>query len=131
MALGLISECLDIFLPASKVVDAAGILFKEINFDVYPAFVSWYNDILVDLDSQLGLDSGSLIDGTGSFKGFNRIIRPFIGGSADDLYYIGTFCGHLSILRTVLSKMTIKHLDVSSNLQTFLFVDSSKMQTFY
>lgn len=87
LVLGLISECLDIFLPASKVVDAAEILFKEINFDVYPAFVSWYNDILVDLDSQLGLDSGNLTAGTGSFKGFNRIIRPFIGGSADSVDY--------------------------------------------
>ena len=87
LAVGLISECLDFFLPASKVVDAAEILFKELNFDIYPAFVSWYNDILVDLDSQLGLDSGSLIEGTGSYKGFNRIIRPFIGGGADRVDY--------------------------------------------
>ncbi len=83
LILGLLSECLDTFLPSNKIVDLSEILFKEINFDVYPMFVSWYNDILVDLDSQLGLNSGNFTSGTGNYKGFYRIIRPFIGGDAD------------------------------------------------
>lgn len=87
LILGLISECLDMFFPSSKVVDFLEILFKELNFDIYPMFVSWYNDILVDLDSQLGLDSGNLTEDTGSYKGFKRIIRPFIGGRFDSVDY--------------------------------------------
>lgn len=83
LVLKLIAECLDTLYPDSAVVDAAEILFKELDFDIYPSFVSWFNDILVPLDSQLGEDGGNTEDGTGTYRGFRRIVRPFIGGDAD------------------------------------------------
>lgn len=76
--LAIITEMLDIIFPNSKLVDAAEILFQEINYDVYPLFVSWYNDILVNLDSQLGNDTGSIKHPySGSYLGFKRMVRPF------------------------------------------------------
>lgn len=76
--LAIITEMLDIIFPNSKLVDAAEILFQEINYDVYPLFVSWYNDILVNLDSQLGNDTGSIKHPySGSYSGFKRMVRPF------------------------------------------------------
>ena len=79
ITLATITEILDMMYPDLQVVDVAEILFQEINYDVYPLFVSWYNDILVNLESQLGNDMGA--DGheySGSFLGFNRVVRPFL-----------------------------------------------------
>lgn len=76
--LAIITEMFDIIFPNSKLVDAAEILFQEINYDVYPVFVSWYNDILVNLDSQWGNDTGLLAHPySGSYSGFKRMVRPF------------------------------------------------------
>ena len=74
-----ITEILDIMYPDSQIVDVAEILFQELNYDVYPMFVSWYNDILVNLESQLGTDTGAVgYEYSGSYLGFNRMIRPFL-----------------------------------------------------
>lgn len=79
IGLAAITEMLDIIFPNSAVVDGAEIIFQEINYDSYPLFVSWYNDILVPLESQLGNDSGNVSNlNSGSYLGFNRIIRPFL-----------------------------------------------------
>jgi len=55
----------DIF-PESKAAAALQIFNNEINYD-FPSLLSFYNDILVNLDSQLAL----------SYRGFNRRIRKF------------------------------------------------------
>ena len=73
-----ITEILDATFPGSSIVDAAEILLQEINLDKYPMFVSWYNDILVPLESQLANDSGSIEYGGGAYLGFTDIIRPFL-----------------------------------------------------
>ena len=72
-----ISELLDILFPNSAAVDLAEILTQEINYDIYPMFVSWYSDILVPLESQLGHDSGSVEYGGSSYLGFNEYVRTF------------------------------------------------------
>lgn len=79
IALAGLTELLDMLYPDSQVVDVAEILFQELNYDVYPMFVSWYNDILVNLESQLGTDTGAVgYEYSGSYLGFNRVVRPFL-----------------------------------------------------
>lgn len=78
--IGLIADCLEYYLPEDKVVDCAQILFDELDYDTYPMFVSWYNDVLVPLESQLACDLGSSEYGGGNYLGFKRFIRPFLSG---------------------------------------------------
>ncbi len=79
IALAGLTELLDMLYTDSQVVDVAEIIFQEINYDVYPMFVSWYNDILVNLESQLGTDTGAVgYEYSGSYLGFNRVVRPFL-----------------------------------------------------
>jgi len=75
----------DYLFPNSKVVDAVEILYKEIQFDKYPMYVSFYNDVLVPLDSQLAIDTGTIgYNGSGSYRGFQNWTRPYIGGDVAD-----------------------------------------------
>ena len=85
--LGIITEILDVMYPSLQVVDAAEILLNEINYDVHPMFVSWYNDVLVNLDSQLANDNGAVgRPNSGSYLGFNRITRTFLMNDEDVNY---------------------------------------------
>ena len=84
VAAGLISEILDICFPSSYTESVTDILFQEINFDYHPPFLSWYNDVLVPLDSQLALSNGSIEHGGWDYKGFERKTRFFnIGDDTD------------------------------------------------
>ncbi len=69
--------------PESKTIDILEILNVELSLDIHPLFVSWYNDVLVPLDSQQGKNLGMLEYGGYTYKGFNRITRPFVGGDAN------------------------------------------------
>lgn len=84
IALGAISEILEMCFPGSDVESAAEILFQEINFDLHPPFLSWYNDVLVPLDSQLGLSNGAVGYNGGTYKGFEQKIRFFNIGDGTD-----------------------------------------------
>lgn len=56
--------------------DLAQIITNELFLDYHPPFVSWYNDCLVDLGSQLGY-RGEIQIGSEQYKGFKRISKCF------------------------------------------------------
>ena len=58
--------------------DLLQIFQNEIFLDYHPPFVSWYNDCLVDLGSQLGY-RGEIQVGGLQYKGFNRVTKCFNG----------------------------------------------------
>ena len=72
----LIAETLELLMPSTYVTSLAHIILSEINLDRRPPFISWYNDICVDLNSQLALRTIDT-DGVYSYKGFKRKTRFF------------------------------------------------------
>lgn len=77
-----VSEILANFNIESAVDDIVQILFNEINLDYHPPFISWYNDGLVDLGSQLGYEGVVPFDGN-CYKEFNRITKCFDFSNCD------------------------------------------------
>ncbi|VEU80832.1 alpha/beta fold hydrolase [Haploplasma axanthum] len=77
-AIGIYSELAKVFDLTDVVFDdVVQILANEINFDYHPPFLSWYNDGLVDLGSQLGYEG--LYLGTGEqYLGFKRVTKTFM-----------------------------------------------------
>lgn len=77
MIVGAFSELATNF-DLSKIAfdDIVQILTNEINLDYHFPFVSWYNDGLVDLGSQLGYEGLVPLDGQ-EYKGFKRVKKAF------------------------------------------------------
>lgn len=86
---GLAVEALEAFLPSSDAVSLAEIILQEIDFDWRPPFLSWYNDICVNLDSQLALSNKNTYGGI-SYLGFNHKIRYFNNGDGTDFYKVSS-----------------------------------------
>lgn len=57
--------------------DLVQIITNEINLDYHPPFISWYNDVLVDLGSQLGYEGLVPLDGQ-QYKGFRRFTKTYM-----------------------------------------------------
>ena len=68
----IVSEALANFDLSDIIIDdIIQILVSELNLDYHYPFVSWYNDCLVNLTSQLGLYGGTIIT-TDGYEGFKR-----------------------------------------------------------
>lgn len=123
----LLAEILNAFFPESAVVDVIELICKEINYDIYPLFVSWYSDVLVPLDSQLATGIGSVDYGGGSYAGFKRVVRPFIGGDADytkissDMPPVGH---NLEARDSVLIKNILRVLDLGVSPAPYIIKDN-------
>lgn len=72
----------NIDLSYTAIDDLAQIITNEINLDYHPPFVSWYNDCLVDLGSQLGYEGLVPLDGK-RYKGFNTVVKAFTNLNAN------------------------------------------------
>ncbi len=83
LVVSLLTKIANMYLPSDKAANVATILFNEINADLNFMCVSWYSDILVPLESQLAYNTGAESFGGADYKGFDRKIRPFIGGDAN------------------------------------------------
>lgn len=73
-----LSRLLNTICPEVEATAWAEILANEIRGDVYFPFLSWYSDMLVPLESQLGIGR------SGSFKGFQSKIKCFKKGDNTD-----------------------------------------------
>ena len=80
--LGLSELFLNCDLNSTRFDDLIQILKNEINLDYHPPFISWYNDGLVDLGSQLGYDGLVPSEGKG-YKGFKTFVKVFTGTNAN------------------------------------------------
>ncbi len=69
-------------LSTTAIDDLAQIIANEITLDIHPPFVSWQNDGLVDLGSQLGYEGLVPLPGE-SYKGFKRITKAFTHNNTD------------------------------------------------
>lgn len=69
-------------LSYNALDDLAQVIVNELNLDYHPPFVSWYNDCLVDLGSQLGYEGLIPLDGQ-EYKGFKRITKAFMMNNCD------------------------------------------------
>lgn len=98
----LLTKVLGYFYPENRTVACANVIVEEINFDWPPHFMSWYNDGLVPLDSQLGKNAGSPGYGGGNYAGFNYFTRVFSDGDS----------------RVQLNKVAVPQMGIGHNLET-------------
>ena len=91
---GAVSElATNLDLSDMAVDDLIQILTNELNLDYHPPFVSWYNDGLVDLGSQLGYEGLIPLDGQ-QYKGFKRVTKTFMLNNTEFEKHInGNACG--------------------------------------
>lgn len=76
-------DIIEILRSESSVISLADILTNEIKFDSCYPFISWYNDGLVDLDSQLGQVKLNTDIASLEYIGFNRIPIRFTVSNSD------------------------------------------------
>ncbi len=89
IGLARITEVFEIFFPSSVAVSLAEAFFQEINLDWHPPFVSWYNDICVNLESQLAMSNINIYGGF-TYFGFKHRTRYFGEGDGTDFYKVAT-----------------------------------------
>lgn len=83
LSIEIMREILEFFYPSSIARSVAEIWMEEINFDWRPPFLSWYNDVCVNLDSQLGISELNAY-GSYTYTGFKQRIRYFYTGDGTD-----------------------------------------------
>lgn len=75
--LSMLTRALNAVLPQDKVVDIMTLLASEIGFTYKPPFTAYFGDLLVPLDSQLGIENGIELINIHEYKGFKRYKRYF------------------------------------------------------
>ena len=73
----LLTRGLNALLPQSKIVDILTLINSEIGFTYHPPFTAYFGDLLVPLDSQLGIENGIELINIHKYKGFKRYKRYF------------------------------------------------------
>ncbi|MDE6604530.1 MAG: alpha/beta fold hydrolase [Clostridia bacterium] len=73
----LLTRGLNALLPQSKIVDILTLINSEIGLTYHPPFTAYFGDLLVPLDSQLGIENGIELLNIHRYKGFKRYKRYF------------------------------------------------------